>query len=80
MAGDWSPDGKFLVFSYLSQPRLGEHPAFDIGVVMADGRGQWKPLLQSEAAEVNPDIAPSGTGSPTVRIKRDSSRSTSSDS
>ena len=59
-AGNWSKDGKFLVFTYLSQPRLGEHPAFDIGVVMVDGRGQWRPLLQSDAAEVNPDISPTG--------------------
>ena len=58
-AGNWSPDGKSLVFTYLSQARLGEHPPFDIGLFTADG-GKWSPLLQSEAAEVNPVISPAG--------------------
>ena len=59
-AGDWSPDGRFLVFTYLAQNRWGEHPAFDIGLFTADSHGRWKPLLQSDAAEVSPDISPTG--------------------
>src|SRR4029450_2806807 len=59
-AGGWSPDGKFFVFTYLSKMRLGEHAAFDIGVLVADSHDKWKPLLQSDAAEVNPDISPTG--------------------
>ena len=37
-----------------------KHPPFDIGLFPADGRGQWSPLLQSDAAEVNPVISPAG--------------------
>src|SRR5262245_7254293 len=36
-ASDWSHDGRLLVFSYLSSPRMGNNPAFDIGVVPEDG-------------------------------------------
>lgn len=60
-ASDWSSDGKFLVFSYLSSPRMGDNPAFDIGMLPASEGDSWKPLLGSDAAEVDPAISPDGT-------------------
>jgi eukaryotic-like serine/threonine-protein kinase len=57
-AGSWSRDGA-LLFSYLSTPRMGDNPAYDIGLVPS-GHDTWKPLLASDAAEVDPVISPAG--------------------
>jgi serine/threonine-protein kinase len=38
----WSPDGRTLVFTYV-QPGTG----FNIGLVQADGKSPWKPLLNT---------------------------------
>jgi hypothetical protein len=42
-ASDWSSDGTFLVFSYLSSPRMGDNPALDIGMLPASEGDSWKP-------------------------------------
>jgi eukaryotic-like serine/threonine-protein kinase len=59
-ASSWSPDGKTLVFSYLTGPQGGENASSDIGVLTTNGKGAWNPLLQTEAAEVAPAISPDG--------------------
>ncbi|HJZ73819.1 MAG TPA: protein kinase [Vicinamibacterales bacterium] len=59
-ASSWSHDGKKLVFNYLSVPRMGENAPFDIGVLTTNENGAWKPLLETEAAEVAPVISPDG--------------------
>ncbi len=59
-ASSWSPDGRTLVFSYLTGPQGGESASSDIGVLTMNGNGAWKPLLQTEAAEVAPAISPDG--------------------
>jgi hypothetical protein len=59
-ASSWSRDGKMLVFNYLAGTTAGENATFDIGVLTTNGNGTWKPLLQTEAAEVAPAISPDG--------------------
>ena len=62
-ASSWSRDGKMLVFSYVpTSSRMGGADApFDIGVLATNGNeAAWKPLLETEAAEVAPAISPDG--------------------
>ena len=58
-ASSWSPDG-MLVFSYAAKPQAGETPPFDIGVLTTNGNAGWKPLIQTDAAEMAPVISPDG--------------------
>ena len=59
-AAAWAANGKMLLFNYLAAPRMGQNPAFDIGAFRIDGK-RWEPLIQTDAAEMNPAISPDGT-------------------
>jgi serine/threonine-protein kinase len=45
----WTADGQLAVMANL-----------DIGLVPADGKGEWKPLIQTPATETQPAISPDG--------------------
>ena len=51
----WSPDGDALVFEYSN---AGGGP--DIGVLLMEGEGSWRPLIESASSERGPTISPDG--------------------
>ena len=50
----WSPDGTRLLVVVESETGR------DIGTVDVDGAGTWEPLIQTEADELHPAVAPNG--------------------
>jgi serine/threonine-protein kinase len=52
----WSADGKVLVF----EGTVGTGTGFDIGVLSMEGDRKWRPLVQGEFTEANPQISPDG--------------------
>jgi len=48
----WSKDGKTLV--------VAKFPSYDIGIMSMEGDHEWKPLLQEEYDEDQPQISPDG--------------------
>jgi Tol biopolymer transport system component len=52
---DWSPDGKYIAFSYGSgSEQVGETGAWDICVVRSNG-GPWVALTKNQGANKEPD-------------------------
>ena len=56
-AGDWSADGKTLVFTYGRENARDT----DIGLLDMAGDREWRPLLETEAYEMFPSISHDGT-------------------
>ena len=65
----WTTDGRILVTV-----------DGDIGLVPADGKGEWKPLIQTPATELQAAISPEGGGSRICPTKQVRERSTFSGS
>ena len=51
----WSPDGSALAIAVTNPDTRG-----DVGLVSVDGNGDWEPLIQTAADEVQPAISPDG--------------------
>jgi len=57
--GDWSPDGKTIVFSHSKTPSFNDWITSDISTVDVK-TGKVTPLANSEAAELSPFYSPDG--------------------
>ncbi len=56
---DWSPDGKFIVFSHQVNPTADVWTTSDISIVPSDS-GAVKPLIKLGGADTNPVFSPDG--------------------
>jgi dipeptidyl aminopeptidase/acylaminoacyl peptidase len=56
---DWSPDSKSIVFSHTPTPKADDWTRADISTVEV-ASGEVKPLVATEAAEINPQYSPDG--------------------
>ena len=54
-ASSWSPND-VLLFEYVAAPSTSR----DIGMLHANGKGTWEPLLATEASESAPSVSPDG--------------------
>jgi len=57
--GDWSPDGKKIVFTHKKGKGINAYPSADISTVDIE-TGEVKPLVATEAGEVSPHYSPDG--------------------
>ena len=55
LPSSWSPDGSALAIE-VNNPDTGS----DVGLVSVDGTGDWEPLIQTAASEIQPVISPDG--------------------
>jgi dipeptidyl aminopeptidase/acylaminoacyl peptidase len=56
---DWSPDGRWIVFSHTPTPRADDWPRADLSVVRV-GTGEVRALARTGAAETQPHYSPDG--------------------
>ncbi len=56
---DWSPDGKFIVFSHQVNPTADTWTTSDISIVPSDS-GDVKPLVKWKGSDANPKFSPDG--------------------
>jgi dipeptidyl aminopeptidase/acylaminoacyl peptidase len=56
---DWSPDGKYIVFSHQVNPTADAWTTSDISIVLSDS-GEVKPLIKWNGSDSNPRFSPDG--------------------
>jgi dipeptidyl aminopeptidase/acylaminoacyl peptidase len=56
---DWSPDGKYIVFSHQVNPTADAWTTSDISIVPSDS-GEVKPLIKWNGSDSNPRFSPDG--------------------